>query len=175
MRQNNKSELEKIIEVAKQDLADLLEGKNLRYRKESGNIAAVVPGFSFAYLVAIAPELAPTIRNIGKTVGARILAEFITSTDFRGVLEEIGKIIEAAKLGKPSLLKVGENEAILRVSECADCGGIPDLDRPLCVYDEGIIEGVLETKLKKEASVREKECLDKEGFKHCDFYIKLKG
>lgn len=167
-------EIEKVVEYAKRDLKDLLEGKTLCYRGKCGNVMALVPGYSFAYLIALAPELAPKIREIGKIVGAVVVADFTTSTELEGIVGEIGKIIEIAKLGGTEVTKVSSEEFVLRVSECADCGGTPDLGRPLCAFDEGLIEGIASTKLNKNVSVKEKECIE-EGLKYCDFTIKIAG
>jgi len=162
----------RVVEYAKRDLKDLLEGKTLCYRKDCGNVMALVPGYSFAYLIALEPGLAPAIRKIGKTVGSVVVADFIKSTDLEVVIGEIAAVIELAKLGRTKIEKHSDTEFLLRVSECADCGGTPDLGRPLCAFDEGFIEGTIATKLKREVSVKENECIE-EGLKYCDFTIKV--
>ena len=172
IRKASGREIEKVIESAKRDLADLIAGRNLGYREKTGNIAALVPGYSFAYLIALKPELAPAIREIGKTVGSIIVASLVKSTDLGGCINEIAKIIELAKLGITQVTKFSNDRFMLRVGECADCGGIPDLGRPLCAFDEGLIEGTIESKVKIKVSVREDECVE-EGLKYCDFEIRV--
>ncbi|MCG2714845.1 MAG: hypothetical protein L6422_00940 [Candidatus Marinimicrobia bacterium] len=179
-KRNGKSEqkfagdIERVVEYAKKDLATLLEGKTLAYRKKLGNIAALVPGFSFAYLIALDPSLAPIIRKIGKMVGSAVVADFVKSLDLEGIITEIAGIIDLAKLGATGIIKISDEHFILRVTECADCGGTPDLGRPLCAFDEGLIDGAISTKLGKDVSVKEEECV-KEGLKYCDFSIKIVG
>ena len=165
-------DIEKVVEYAKRDLATLLEGKTLTYRKKLGNIAALVPGYSFAYLIALDPGLAPAIRKIGKMVGSAVVVDFLKSSDLEGLVNEIAEIIELANLGVTGVTKISDEHFILRVTECADCGGTPDLGRPLCAFDEGLIEGAISTKLGKDVSVKEEECVE-EGLKYCDFTIKI--
>lgn len=46
----------------------------------------------------------------------------------------------------------------LTVDEDLDCSGLPDTQEQICVYDEGLIKGILEAFTGKEFSVREIDC-----------------
>lgn len=46
----------------------------------------------------------------------------------------------------------------LSVAEDLDCSGLPELDYPVCTYDEGFIKGVLEELSGNNYDVREVDC-----------------
>ena len=47
---------------------------------------------------------------------------------------------------------------VLTVGEDLDCSGMPDTDDVICVYDEGLIQGILQSFTGKEFQVREIDC-----------------
>jgi len=165
-------DVRKVVSCAKKDLKDILAGEKLGYREKLGNIALLVPGYSFAYLIALDPSLAKPIRRIGVMIGSAIVADLLESSDLEGLVNEIAKVIQLAKLGLTTVTKISNQHFILRVAECADCGGTPDLGRPLCAFDEGLIDGAISKKLSKDVLVREEECVE-EGRKYCNFTIKV--
>ncbi len=164
--------IEILIKHAKSDLKDLLEGKTLSYRKETGNLQALIPGVSFATMILIEPKLAPTFREIGKTLGSQVVAEFIKSPDLKSILGELAGVVEATKMGRAKVIELKEKEAILHIYECYDCAGLPNVGRPLCAFDEGLIEGILEASLKQRISVKEDKCWGN-GYEFCEFIIKI--
>ena len=46
----------------------------------------------------------------------------------------------------------------LTVAEDLDCSGLPELDYPVCTFDEGFIRGILEEMTGKPYDVREVDC-----------------
>ncbi|OUJ18378.1 putative transcriptional regulator containing HTH and 4VR domain [Methanonatronarchaeum thermophilum] len=48
---------------------------------------------------------------------------------------------------------------------------MPNVGRPLCSLDEGIIEGIINTKTQQNIKIKETECHGL-GHKHCKFKIK---
>ncbi|MCD8140785.1 MAG: 4-vinyl reductase [Planctomycetaceae bacterium] len=46
----------------------------------------------------------------------------------------------------------------LTVDEDLDCSGLPDTEEQICVYDEGLIKGILEAFTGKKFSVKEIDC-----------------
>lgn len=49
-------------------------------------------------------------------------------------------------------------EIQLTVDEDLDCSGLPDTNDQVCVYDEGLIQGILESYTKRPFRVRETDC-----------------
>jgi predicted hydrocarbon binding protein len=162
----------KVLQNVGANLTDLLNGVTLKYRQKAGNFISVIPGMTNATAVTLSPELAEPIRNTGKLIGSQILSEFIKSTDLKGILLEIKNLLEITKFGSIEVEKIEENEAAFKVYECADCGGLPNVGRPLCAYDEGMIEAILETKLGRRVEVEETHCFGT-GHNFCRFEVKI--
>ncbi len=49
---------------------------------------------------------------------------------------------------------------------------MPDIGRTQCSLDEGILEAIIEEKLKVQCSIQETECYGT-GHDHCKFIIKI--
>ncbi len=111
-------------------------------------------------------NLTPALRSIGKDAG-NALAEKFESENLSELLEEIQKFWKRNRLGKT---KIKNNHII--VQDCFDCGGMPEIGTKVCSLDEGILEGIIETKTGEKAKVREKECFGT-GENHCRFEISL--
>lgn len=62
----------------------------------------------------------------------------------------------------------------LTVDEDLDCSGLPDTTEQICVYDEGLIKGILEAFSGKTFSVKEVDCWCS-GERTCRFVAKLEG
>lgn len=56
----------------------------------------------------------------------------------------------------------------MTVEEDLDCSGLPDTNEQICVYDEGFIQGILESFTGKEFKVREIDCWST-GARTCRF------
>lgn len=66
-----------------------------------------------------------------------------------------------------------ENMVIqLTVDEDLDCSGLPDTGDQICVYDEGLIQGILESFTKRPFQVRETDCWCT-GERTCRFQAKV--
>jgi predicted hydrocarbon binding protein len=61
---------------------------------------------------------------------------------------------------------------VFTVEEDLDCSGLPDTSAVVCVYDEGFIQGVLESFSKKQFDVREIDCWCT-GARTCRFEAKI--
>jgi len=163
--------MDMVLGKAMEDLKQILEGKTLDYRRQTGNfVLAIIPRIASAGLVALKPEVKETLKEVGEMFGRRVIAEVIEAEDLESSLKGISKLLEGSRYGRGEVVKVSKNAAVYRVYECADCGGMPDVGRSLCGFDEGIIKGVLEKKLGKPVKVDEVECWGS-GYKHCEFDI----
>ncbi len=109
----------------------------------------------------------PILKRIGNDIGAKIGPE-LESRDCEGILEELSVFWADHDLGEMTLLK-GDQTGI-SVINCYHCGKMPNVGKTLCSMDEGIIEGVLFSKLKYNCRVREIECYGT-GHNHCKFIV----
>ena len=62
----------------------------------------------------------------------------------------------------------------IRVYECIECADLPNIGKPVCYFEAGIITGVLKELTKKDVTAEEKRCWTN-GFSFCQFDIKIKN
>jgi len=105
--------------------------------------------------------------DAGYNIGANVLSKQMKGSTIKDVLNELVQMWEQLKLGTIEL--AGEN--LIRVKDCYQCGNMPDMGKPLCPSDAGIIAGVLDTVCGKRYSVKEIKCWGT-GYEFCEFEIK---
>jgi predicted hydrocarbon binding protein len=69
---------------------------------------------------------------------------------------------------------MGKNQFVFTVDEDLDCSGLPDSADVICVYDEGFIQGILESFSGKGFDVKEIDCWCT-GSRTCRFEAKRKA
>ena len=114
-------------------------------------------------------DTSPALKKIGRDVG-RTLAPRFRATDAPGLLAEVSAFWEKEGLGRVTVLQ-GDVPSII-VDDCFDCSSMPDIGRTQCSLDEGILEAIIEEKLKVQCSIQETECYGT-GHDHCKFIIKI--
>jgi hypothetical protein len=113
-------------------------------------------------------DASPLMKKIGRDVGKKLASKF-KSNDMSGLLAEVSKFWADQGLGKVKMVK-GDIPTIV-VEDCFDCSTIPNIGITQCSMDEGILEAIIEEKLKIKCSIEEIECYAT-GHKHCKFIIK---
>jgi predicted hydrocarbon binding protein len=163
---------EKVLDSVGENLTAILEGVALKYRKECGNFISIIPGLTNATAIALAPQLFGTIKDVGKMLGEQVLSNFVEASNLAEALTKVKNLLESTKFGRIEVISLKEEEASFRVWECADCGGLPNVGRPLCAFDEGVVEGILQAVLGKHFLVKETRCWGTgDGF--CEFEVTL--
>ncbi|OPY30022.1 MAG: V4R domain protein [Methanocella sp. PtaU1.Bin125] len=114
-------------------------------------------------------DTSPALKKIGRDVG-RTLAPRFKARDAAALLAEVSAFWEKEGLGHVTVLE-GDVPSIV-VDDCFDCSAMPDIGRTQCSLDEGILEAIIEEKLKVQCSIQETECYGT-GHDHCKFIIKI--
>jgi predicted hydrocarbon binding protein len=105
--------------------------------------------------------------DAGYKIGVNVISKQIKTNSQKEVLKELAILWEKLKLGTVEL--ISENK--IKVTNCYQCGDMPDLGKPLCPSDAGIIAGVLDTVCAKRYLVKETKCWGT-GYDFCEFEIK---
>ncbi len=111
-------------------------------------------------------EMDKPFYDAGYYIGSNVISRQITSSTLKGVLEELAELWKKLKLGR---MKISQNKII--VKDCYQCKYMPEMGKPLCPSDAGIIAGVLDKTLGKKHVVRETKCWGT-GYDFCEFEIK---
>jgi uncharacterized protein len=114
-------------------------------------------------------DTSPALKKIGRDVG-KMLAPRFKSRDATALLAEVSEFWETEGLGHVTVL--GGDVPSIVVDDCFDCSSMPDIGRTQCSMDEGILEAIIEEKLKVQCSIQETECYGT-GHDHCKFIIKI--
>ena len=99
--------------------------------------------------------------NAGKLAGMEFYDHYLAEsssfpelvTNIQISMKELG--IGVFRVEKSSLDTL---EFTLTVSEDLDCSGLPELDYEVCIYDEGLIAGILEKYTGRAFKVKEIDC-----------------
>lgn len=112
-------------------------------------------------------ELDKPFYDAGYDTGLNVISKQVKGSSLEGVLEELAYIWKKLNLGTVELADANK----IRVKDCYQCGHMPDVGKPLCPSDAGIIAGVLDKKTGKKHSVKEIKCWGT-GYDFCEFEIK---
>ena len=113
-------------------------------------------------------EMDKPFYDAGYYIGSNVISKQITSSALKGVLEELAELWKKLKLGR---MKFSQNRII--VKDCYQCKHMPDMGKPLCPSDAGIIAGVLDKTLGGGHVVKETKCWGT-GYDFCEFEIDYK-
>jgi predicted hydrocarbon binding protein/sugar-specific transcriptional regulator TrmB len=115
-------------------------------------------------------DLREQFKGIGKQIGMDVASNFKAKTQTT-LMKEVTEYWSTHGLGRMSHTLENSTMTII-VDECLECKDSPNVGDTLCTLDEGLIEGILEAKLKVDASVQEVECYGT-GHDHCKFVVKM--
>jgi predicted hydrocarbon binding protein len=91
-------------------------------------------------------------------------------------LDELGTLLANYKIGILDLFNEKQEDGVktmdIRVYECIECVDLPNLGKPLCYFEAGIITGVIKELTKKDVMAEEKRCWTN-GFSFCQFDLKI--
>jgi predicted hydrocarbon binding protein len=122
-------------------------------------------------------EMADTIfREAGNLAGRSFFDKFLSSAnDVSSLASLIQKSFNDFGIGifRVETANPERGHFIFTVDEDLDCSGLPDTSDVICVYDEGFIQGILESFSGKGFDVREIDCWCT-GSRTCRFEAKGK-
>ncbi|HNR25608.1 MAG TPA: ArsR family transcriptional regulator [Methanobacteriaceae archaeon] len=111
----------------------------------------------------------PILHDAGLSVG-EVLYDQLKSPTEEQFLQNIVRFWDTHNLGK---LEVKNTKPlIINVKDCFECSGLPQLNRPACAFDTGILEAIFSRYYEKEAKVQEVEC-HAMGSGYCSFVIEI--
>ncbi|WGI18044.1 V4R domain-containing protein [Methanonatronarchaeum sp. AMET-Sl] len=118
-------------------------------------------------LKSLGIDIHPALKQMGQDIGKALAPKF-QSNNTQDLLKEIQKYWQKHQLGQ---IQIQKNT--ITIKDCFDCSDMPEIGRPLCSLDEGIIEGIINTKTQNNIQITETECYGL-GHNHCKFQITKK-
>ncbi|MDR1929932.1 MAG: 4-vinyl reductase [Treponema sp.] len=121
-------------------------------------------------------EMADTLfREAGVMAGRAFFEKFLSGAqDVASLSNKVQESFNALGIGifRVESARQDNSQFIFTVDEDLDCSGLPDTADVVCVYDEGFIQGVLESFSGKGFNVREIDCWCT-GSRTCRFEAKV--
>lgn len=114
-------------------------------------------------------------REAGVMAGKALFEKYFDgSTDVSDLAKKIQDKFKELSIGIVRFEKVDLDNMVIQltVDEDLDCSGLPDTEEQICVYDEGLIQGILEAYTGKRFKVREVDCWCS-GERTCRFKAEL--
>lgn len=111
----------------------------------------------------------------GYLAGVELYKAFLSHcTGIPELIRELQQLLKDMMVG---ILRVEQADIengifIFSISEDLDCSGLPELDYEICIYDEGLIAGLLESFTQKKFKVKEIDCWTT-GSRTCRFRADL--
>lgn len=92
-------------------------------------------------------------------------------------LDDLITLLADYKIGIVDVFDEKEEDGVkkldIRVYECIECAGLPNIGRPICYFEAGVITGVFRELTKKDVNAEEKRCWTS-GFSFCQFDVEIK-
>ncbi len=114
--------------------------------------------------------------------GTDIIAGIDLGTNLvkEGLIKDIEGIVHFLAKYKIGILDIFQEEEIeggkkldLRVYECIECVGLPNIGKPACFFETGMIIGMLNEITKKQVNAEEIRCWTC-GYSFCQFDVEIK-
>ncbi|HMK54296.1 MAG TPA: V4R domain-containing protein [Methanobacteriaceae archaeon] len=112
-------------------------------------------------------DIDPILHDAGLNVG-EVLYEKLKDPKMGQFLQNIAKFWETHNLGLVEVESI--NPLVINVSDCFECSGLPQMNRPACAFDSGILEALFSSYNQEKARVKEVKC-HATGSKYCSFVI----
>ena len=145
--------------------------ENKKFRKKLGDqINLTFLRLYKSALLSAGISLDDVLFDQGYELGKRVFSEMVSGETLEEVLRSLAQLWEELELGTVEVLEAGDAARIL-VRDCYQCMHMPNVGKPLCATDEGIIAGILEGKLGTRFRVKEVECWGT-GKEYCEFEIR---
>ncbi|SHN65099.1 V4R domain-containing protein [Desulfovibrio litoralis] len=100
-------------------------------------------------------------RKAGNLAGKEFYNKFCSKcADVPELVKQIEEQFKSLGIGifRVENVNIDNLSFTLSVDEDLDCSGLPDSNEQICVYDEGFIQGILESHTGKPFTVREIDC-----------------
>lgn len=112
----------------------------------------------------------PLMKIIGNDIGTRIGPGF-KPDNLEGILDELIAFWNYHEMGNMSVVR--DDKLIILIDNCSNMDKMPSLGKTLCSISEGIIEGILSSRLNLNYDIMETECFGT-GHNRCKFVVEVK-
>jgi predicted hydrocarbon binding protein len=118
----------------------------------------------------LGPGMDDMLYALGRQFGREAVAPNLKGDGLCDSMELLPALWTSAGLGTIRVADCAESGARIEEDECSTCQGLPQVGRPVCHLERGVIAGALEAKLGRAVRTRETKCWGL-GDRVCTFEI----
>ncbi len=157
------------IQLSDEIITDIFNKRSLTKKSDTNQILKTIINVFYTVIETSLPNADTLKFKIGKKLGIQ-LAKLFDSNEMSGLFEELKEFWQTHGLGNIRDISIEEERVNIRIYECYECGDLPNLGRPVCKMDEGVLTSIFKERLKKDYIVEEIECMAM-GSPYCEFDI----
>jgi voltage-gated potassium channel Kch len=109
-------------------------------------------------LQELSPDMAGTLYALGEQLGREAVGPNLAGPALCDVLTQLEPRWSAAGLGEIHVTACQETGAVLQEGRCSTCQGMPNVGRPVCHLERGVLAGALEVALGRTVAIEETKC-----------------
>ncbi|BDZ70049.1 V4R domain-containing protein [Methanobacterium petrolearium] len=113
----------------------------------------------------------PILRNAGYKVGETFY-EKLQTPDINKFIRNVAKFWEDNQLGRIEVKST--DPIIIQAYDCFECEDLPQIGKPACAFDSGILEAFFSLCFQEQVEVEEVKCYA-QGDDYCQFMVKTKN
>lgn len=113
----------------------------------------------------------PILRNAGYKVGETFY-EKLQTPDINNFIRNVAKFWEDNQLGRVVIKST--DPIIVQAYDCFECEDLPQIGRPACAFDSGVLEAFFSIYFQEQVEVEEVKCYA-QGDDYCQFMVKTKN
>ncbi len=121
-------------------------------------------------LQELSPDMEQTLFALGMQFGREAVGPHLKSERLCDALKKLEPLWTAAGLGTIEVVSCSEDGARVAETHCATCQGMPNVGRPVCHLERGVLTGALQAALGRTVNTRETKCWGM-GNRACEFEI----
>jgi uncharacterized protein len=110
----------------------------------------------------------PILRNAGFKVGETFYKK-LESPDIAEFIENLSQFWESNQLGRIEFKST--DPIIIQAYDCFECEDLPQIGKPACAFDSGVLEAVFSRYFQEHVDVEEVKCYA-QGDDYCQFMVK---
>ncbi len=118
------------------------------------------------------PQGAAVLYEAGTIVGNNLVPTFV-GDNLEKLLAEMAVFWRKYAMGQIDEVQIKPRQLFFNVYECFECSHYPNVGRPVCKFDEGVLTSLFSKKLQKDVKVTETDCYAT-GKGRCSFIVDIK-
>jgi len=166
----SRSRVSALVQQVTEELRETLKSSKSQPAVQHANSQQILFRALRLALQELSPDMESTLYALGKQFGREAVGPNLTGESLCDVLSSLAPVWIAAGLGDITVKNCTEESAVIEEQHCATCEGLPNVGKPVCHLERGVLNGALEVVLNRTVRTKETKCWGL-GDHICEFEI----